>query len=158
MELDLRAFDVRAAIDNCRTLVRERAFRHQVKVDSEVGTEVGTWTADERKFKQVLLNLLTNGVKFTPPGGDVRIGAAIEDGMLALSVADTGIGIDASDQGVIFEEFRQVRAEGEAKQEGTGLGLALSRRLVELHGGTLTVESEPGRGSTFTARFPRQGS
>ncbi|MGE5615595.1 MAG: ATP-binding protein, partial [Bacillota bacterium] len=100
-------------------------------------------------------NLLSNGVKFTPAGGDVRIAAAIEGDALALSVADTGVGIRASDQAVIFEEFRQVRAEGEARQEGTGLGLALSRRLVELHGGTLTVESEPGRGSRFTARFPR---
>jgi signal transduction histidine kinase len=115
-----------------------------------------TWTADERKFKQILINLLSNAVKFTPAGGEIRVAARAADDILALEVADTGVGIARADQETIFQEFRQLRASGAVKHEGTGLGLALSRRLVQLHGGTLTVQSEPGRGSAFTARFPRQ--
>jgi signal transduction histidine kinase len=93
-------------------------------------------------------------VKFTPPGGTVELRAKVEDGWLVVSVRDTGIGISPEDRAAIFKEFHQVRIEGSAKHEGSGLGLPLSRRLVELHHGTLTVESERGRGSTFTARFP----
>jgi signal transduction histidine kinase len=78
----------------------------------------------------------------------------VEEGWLVVSVRDTGIGIAAEDRAAIFKEFHQLPLQGMAKQEGTGLGLSLSRRLVELHCGTLTVESEPRRGSTFTARFP----
>jgi len=101
-----------------------------------------------------LLNLLSNAVKFTPAGGTVELRAKAEDDWLVVSVRDTGIGISDSDRAAIFKEFHQVRSAGGARQEGTGLGLPLSRRLVELHHGTLTVESEPSRGSTFTARFP----
>jgi signal transduction histidine kinase len=102
----------------------------------------------------VILNLLSNAVKFTPAGGAVELRAKIEDDWLVVSVRDTGIGISTEDRAAIFKEFHQVRMAGTAKHEGTGLGLALSRRLVELHHGTLDVDSAPGRGSTFTARFP----
>ena len=154
MELDLRVFDVGAAIGNCRTLVRERAMRQSLAltVDVEPGL---TWCADERKFKQVLLNLLTNALKFTAAGGKVHVGARVEDGMLAVSVSDSGPGIAPADQALVFEQFRQLPDEHGARHEGTGLGLPLSLRMVELHGGTLTVASEPGVGSTFTARYPR---
>jgi signal transduction histidine kinase len=154
MALDVAEFDVRAAVDNCCTLIRERAHRNRLKFSYEVEPNVGKWPADERKFKQVLLNLLTNAVKFTPPGGMVTLRTWVEDGWLVVSVRDTGIGIAAEDRAAIFKEFHQLALQGMAKQEGTGLGLSLSRRLVELHCGTLTVESEPRRGSTFTARFP----
>ena len=154
MALDVAEFDVRAAVDNCCTLIRERAHRSRLKFSCEVEPNVGKWPADERKFKQVILNLLTNAVKFTPAGGMVTLRTWIEDGWLVVSVRDTGIGIAAEDRAAIFKEFHQLPLQGMAKQEGTGLGLSLSRRLVELHCGTLTVESEPRRGSTFTARFP----
>jgi signal transduction histidine kinase len=154
MALDIQEFDVAAAVDNCCTLIRERAHRSRLKFTSEVEPDVGKWPADERKFKQVLLNLLTNAVKFTPAGGIVTLRTWIEGDWLVVSVRDTGIGIAAEDRAAIFKEFHQIPVQGVAKHEGTGLGLSLSRRLVELHCGTLTVESEPRRGSTFTARFP----
>jgi signal transduction histidine kinase len=154
MALDIAEFDVHAAVDNCCTLIRERAQRSRLQFECEVEPGVGKWPADERKFKQVLLNLLTNAVKFTPAGGVVTLRTWVEDGWLVVSVRDTGIGIAAEDRAAIFKEFHQLALQGMAKQEGTGLGLSLSRRLVELHCGTLTVESEPRRGSTFTARFP----
>ena len=154
MSLDLQEFDVAAAVGNCCTLIRERAQRQRLHFECTVDPGVGKWLADERKFKQVLLNLLSNAVKFTPAGGRVELRAKAEDDWLVVSVRDTGIGISAADRAEIFKGFHQVRASGAAKHEGTGLGLALSRRLVELHAGTLTLESEPGRGSTFTARFP----
>jgi signal transduction histidine kinase len=154
MELDVNEFDVAAAIDNCATLIRERAARNRLGFAAEIDAAVGRWRGDERKFKQVVLNLLTNAVKFTPPGGDVLLRARIEGGWLHVSVTDTGVGIARADQDVIFTEFHQLHSSAQAKNEGTGLGLALSRRLVQLHGGGLAVESAPGKGSTFTASFP----
>ncbi len=156
MELDVDTFDVPAAIDNAVTLVRERAQRHGIALGIEVAPEVGEVRADERKFKQILLNLLTNAVKFTLDGGRVDVRARIADGVLEVAVADTGIGIAKEDQAAVFEEFRQVGRHYTNKQEGTGLGLTLTKRFVELHGGTLTLDSEPGRGSTFTFTLPSQ--
>jgi signal transduction histidine kinase len=94
-------------------------------------------------------------VKFTPAGGQVTLEAVNEGRWLAVSISDTGVGIAPADREMIFKEFHQLAASG-AKQEGTGLGLALTRRLMELHHGTLTLDSTPGKGSTFTARFPRR--
>jgi signal transduction histidine kinase len=156
MELDVEAFDVPSAIGNALTLVRERAQRHGIALGQEVAAEVGEIRADERKFKQILLNLLTNAVKFTPDGGRVDVRARLVEGVLEVAVADTGIGIAPEDQAAVFEEFRQVGRHYTNKQEGTGLGLALTKRFVELHGGTLTLDSEPGRGSTFTFTLPSQ--
>jgi signal transduction histidine kinase len=155
MALDISEFDVRAAVDNCATLIRERAQRNRLSFSCSVEPNVDRWPADERKFKQVLLNLLSNAVKFTPAGGAVVLRAWIEGDWLVVSVRDTGVGIAAEDRAAIFKEFHQLPQPGSAKHEGTGLGLSLSLRLVELHCGTLTVESVPRRGSTFTARFPR---
>jgi len=154
MSLDVTTFDVRAAVDNCCTLIRERALRHRLRFTCEVDPEVSRWPADERKFKQVLINLLSNAVKFTPPGGEVSLRARVREGRLVVSVSDTGIGIAPEHRAAIFDEFHQVESPNSPRHEGTGLGLALSRRLVELHHGTLTVESEPSKGSTFTASFP----
>ena len=154
MALDIQDFDVASAVKNCCTLIRERAQRQRLHFECVVDPAVSKWPGDERKFKQVLLNLLTNAVKFTSPGGAVELRAKAENDWLVVSVRDTGIGISPDDRAAIFKEFHQLRTVGVAKHEGTGLGLALSRRLVELHCGTLTVESIPGRGSTFTARFP----
>ena len=156
MELDVESFDVPAALDNAMTLVRERAQRHGIALSLQVAPDVSTVRADERKFKQILLNLLTNAVKFTLDGGKVDVHAALLGGVLQVAVADTGIGIAPEDQAAVFEEFRQVGRHYTNKQEGTGLGLTLTKRFVELHGGTLTLQSEPGKGSTFTFTLPSQ--
>jgi len=102
----------------------------------------------------VLLNLLSNAVKFTPETGRVRLEAALRDGTVEISVSDTGIGIAREDQGAIFEEFRQVGAKASRKHEGTGLGLTLARKFVELHGAQIWVQSEVGKGSIFTFTLP----
>jgi signal transduction histidine kinase len=156
MELNVHDFAVRPAVHNCCTLIRERALRKRLRLESHVFEDVGTWCADERKFKQVLLNLLSNAVKFTPSGGQVRVVVRVEGETLVVAVSDTGVGVAPEDQERIFNSFQQLGAsDDEIRQEGSGLGLALSRRLVERHGGTLTVESATGRGATFIARFPR---
>jgi signal transduction histidine kinase len=109
---------------------------------------------DERKVKQVLLNLLSNAVKFTPEGGRITVKAGRTDGAVEIAVSDTGIGIAPEDQAAIFEEFRQVGTDDARKLEGTGLGLTLAKKFVELHEGRMWVESELGRGSTFTFTLP----
>jgi signal transduction histidine kinase len=154
MELDLTQFDVAPALANAMTLVRERAQRHNINLRMEVAPDLGEATADERKLKQILVNLLTNAVKFTPDGGSVDVTARREPDALVIAVRDTGIGIAPEDQEAVFEEFRQVGRHYTNKQEGTGLGLTLTRRFVELHGGRIWVESEPGKGSTFTFTIP----
>ena len=119
----------------------------------EIDSRVGMIRGDERKVKQVVLNLLSNAIKFTPEGGRIDIRAAAADDTVRVSVADTGVGIAPEDQAAVFEEFRQV-GTADKKVEGTGLGLALSRKFIELHGGRIWVKSEPGRGSTFTFTLP----
>jgi signal transduction histidine kinase len=154
MELDLATFDVPAAIANAMTLIRERAQRHNIALALDADPQLGAIAADERKFKQILLNLLTNAVKFTPDGGQIRVAALRSADELVVAVHDTGIGIAAEDQQAVFEEFRQVGRSYTNKQEGTGLGLTLTRKFVELHGGRIWVESELGKGSTFTFTIP----
>jgi signal transduction histidine kinase len=156
MELIVETFDAATALSNAMTLVRERAHRHAIKLELEVDPLVGEFRADERKFKQILLNLLSNAVKFTPDGGRIVTRARLVDAALEVAVCDTGIGIAKQDQEAVFEEFRQVGRDYTTKHEGTGLGLALTRRFVELHGGTIRVDSEPGKGSTFTFTLPSQ--
>ena len=157
MELELSTFDVAAAISNAMTLIRERATQHGVQLKLAVVSGLGERRADERKFKQILLNLLSNAVKFTPDGGRIDVRATeLDEDVLQVSVSDTGVGIAPEDQATVFEEFRQVGRHYTNKQEGTGLGLALTRRFVELHGGTLSLHSTPGEGSTFTFTIPRQ--
>jgi signal transduction histidine kinase len=154
MELDITRFDLPAAISNAMTLVRGRAERHGIRLASEISTDVGAYDGDERKFKQIVLNLLTNAVKFTAEGGTVTMGAQRVNGSYVFSVKDTGVGIAPEDQQAIFEEFKQVGKDYDKKAEGTGLGLALTKRLVELHGGYIKVESVVGKGSTFTFTMP----
>ncbi len=154
MELDSAEFDLPQAIDNALVLVRERAARHGLTLDTAVDARLGTVSGDERKIKQVLLNLLSNAVKFTPEGGRIQVRAARVDGAAEISVADTGVGIAPEDQEAVFEEFRQVGTDYAKKREGTGLGLALARRFVELHGGRMWLKSQVGEGSTFTFTIP----
>src|SRR6266542_3045175 len=154
MELELAAFDLPLAIDNARTFVRERATRHGITLDVTVDGRLGDFVGDERKIKQILLNLLSNAVKFTPEGGRIEMKARQADGWVEISVSDTGIGIAPEDQPKIFEEFRQVGGDYAHKVEGTGLGLTLAKKFVELHGGRIWVESEAGKGSKFTFTLP----
>jgi GAF domain-containing protein len=158
MELELATFDLPLAIDNARTFVRERAAKHGIGLDVTVDERLGDFVGDERKIKQVLLNLLSNAVKFTPEGGRIGINARQADGSVEISVSDTGIGITPEDQPKIFEEFRQVGGDYAYKREGTGLGLTLAKKFVELHGGRIWVESEVGKGSTFSFTLPERSS
>ena len=154
MELNLSNFHLPSAIDNALTLIRERAMRHGIALSVDVDPQLGEFTADERKLKQILLNLLSNAVKFTPEGGKIKVGARPVGDMVEVAVSDTGIGIAAADHATVFEEFKQVGTDYRRKAEGTGLGLALTRRLVELHGGAMRLESEIGKGSTFAFTLP----
>jgi len=154
MDLDLAAFSVPMAIDNALVLVRERALRHQLQLRVQIAPEVSDIVADERKFKQILINLLTNAVKFSYPGGWVEVVAQHDTNGVMVTVKDSGMGVAAEDQAAIFEQFRQLKSDGSAKFEGTGLGLSLAKRLVELHGGRIWVESEPGKGAAFSFTLP----
>ena len=153
MELDVAEFDLPTAVDDALLLMRERAGRRGITLERQVDERLGEIRADQRKVKQVLLNLLSNAVKFTPEGGRIEVRAGVVNGTAEISVRDTGIGIAPEDHDAVFEEFRQV-GKAEKKAEGTGLGLALCRKFVELHGGRIWVKSEIGAGSTFTFTLP----
>ncbi|MBI2555023.1 MAG: GAF domain-containing protein, partial [Candidatus Rokubacteria bacterium] len=154
MELAPAPFDLPLALENALTLVRERAIRHGIALSLEVDPRLGEFVGDERKIRQVLLNLLSNAVKFTPEGGRIGVKAVLADGSVEISISDTGIGIAPEDQEAIFEEFRQVGGDDARKREGTGLGLTLAKKFVEMHGGRIWVKSEVGKGSTFTFALP----
>ena len=154
MELELSNFHLPTAISNALVLVRERAMRHGVQLHSEIDPRLAEFQADERKVKQVLLNLLSNAVKFTPEGGRVDVSAKLDTDCVEIAVRDTGAGIAPEDQASLFEEFKQVGRDSARKAEGTGLGLALTKRFVELHGGKIRVDSAPGKGSTFAFTLP----
>ena len=153
MELEPTTFHLPNVIENALTLVRERAQRHGITLGRTVDERVGMIRADERKVKQVLLNLLSNALKFTPEGGRIDVRATARDDAVEISVTDTGVGIAPEDQATVFEEFRQVGSVAK-KVEGTGLGLAISRKFIELHGGRIWVESQLGKGSTFAFTLP----
>jgi GAF domain-containing protein len=154
LELELASFNLPMAVENALTLVRERATRHGITLDQAIDERVGDIVADGRKVKQILLNLLSNAVKFTPAGGRIGVTAAATEATITISVSDTGVGIAPEDQAAVFEEFRQVGRDDARKQEGTGLGLTLAKKFVELHGGQIGVRSQVGQGSTFTFTLP----
>jgi signal transduction histidine kinase len=153
MELDRTDFDLPSAIDTALLLMRERAGRKGITVGRVIDEGLGVVSADERKVKQVLLNLLSNALKFTPEGGRIDVRAAARETLAEISVTDSGVGIAPEDQDAVFEEFRQVGTSAK-RVEGTGLGLALSRKFVELHGGRIWLTSQLGVGSTFTFTIP----
>jgi signal transduction histidine kinase len=153
IELDVAPFSLREALERGVVMVRERATKDGVHLALAQGRKVDIVMGDERRVRQVIFNLLSNAVKFTPAGGVVDVRATRVNGQVRVSVADSGPGIAAEDHGRIFEAFQQTEA-GVEQREGTGLGLALSRRLVELHGGRIWVESELGKGSTFVFTLP----
>jgi signal transduction histidine kinase len=153
MELELTDFHLPTALDSAMTLVRERAGRRGIALHTNIDNRLGQIQADERKVRQVVLNLLSNAIKFTLEGGRIEVGAVLRDGGVEVAVSDTGVGIAPDDQEAVFEEFRQV-GTADKKIEGTGLGLTLCRKFVELHGGRIWVKSELGQGSTFTFTLP----
>jgi GAF domain-containing protein len=153
MELEATDFDLPSAIENALILVRERAGRRGITLGREIDDRLGSIRADERKVKQVLLNLLSNALKFTPEGGRIDVSARAHDDVAQISVTDTGVGIAPEHQEAVFEEFRQVGTAAKTV-EGTGLGLTLSRKFIELHGGKIWVKSQVGVGSTFTFTLP----
>jgi len=155
IDLQVAPFSLPGALERGVVIVRERATKGGVRVSLSFDPRVDTVIGDERRIRQVIFNLLANAVKFTPAGGTVDIATAQGDGDVRVSVSDTGPGIAPEDQERIFEEFQQAAA-GKEQQEGTGLGLALSKRLVELHDGRMWVDSELGTGSTFVFTLPAQ--
>ena len=153
VELDVATFSLREALERGVVMVRERATSNGVQLSLELAVDVDLVDGDERRVRQVVFNLLSNAVKFTPRGGSVVVASARENGEVLVSVTDTGPGIAADDQERIFEEFQQTDV-GVQQREGTGLGLALSKRLVELHRGRIWVESQFGHGSRFVFTLP----
>jgi GAF domain-containing protein len=156
MDLELSTFHLPTAVSNAVTLIRERALRHGIALGVDIDPRLGDFQADERKVKQILLNLLSNAVKFTPDGGRVDVSAKLDTDKVEIAVKDTGVGIAPEDQASLFEEFKQLGKDSSRKAEGTGLGLALTKRLVELHGGQILVDSAVGHGSTFRVMLPVQ--
>ena len=153
VELEVASLSLREALERGVVMVREPATKHGVRLSLELAPGVDLVEGDERRLRQVIFNLLSNAVKFTPEGGEVVVATASRDHEVLISVTDTGPGIRVEDHERIFEEFQQTDV-GVQQGEGTGLGLALSKRLVELHGGRIWVESEPGHGSRFVFTLP----
>jgi signal transduction histidine kinase len=153
VRLELAPFSIEDALERGISMVREQATKGGVEVTLHANGGVDIVTGDERRIRQVVFNLLSNAVKFTSAGGLVDVTATRVNGEVRVSVADTGPGIAADDLDRIFEEFQQTEA-GARQHEGTGLGLALSRRFVEMHGGRIWCDSEVGKGSTFVFTLP----
>ncbi len=153
VDLQVAPFSLHDALERGVSMVRERATQDGVQVTLHANGGLDVVTGDERRIRQVIFNLLSNAVKFTPSGGLVDVAAAQANGEVRVSVSDTGPGIAADDLDRIFEEFQQTEA-GARHQEGTGLGLALSKCFVEMHGGRIWCDSEIGRGSTFVFTLP----
>jgi signal transduction histidine kinase len=153
VELQVAPFSLRDALERGVSMVREQATTGGVQVALHANGGLDVVTGDERRIRQVIFNLLSNAVKFTPAGGSVDVSATQSNGKVTVSVADTGPGIAAEDLDRIFEEFQQTET-GASQSEGTGLGLALSKRFVEMHGGRIWCDSELGKGSTFRFTLP----
>jgi signal transduction histidine kinase len=152
LEIRCEDFAVEAALSEVLSSIRPLAIAKNIQLQQNVVQQ--DVFADRIRFKQILYNLLSNAVKFTPKDGKVELACRQDFGKVHISVTDTGIGIRASDQASIFEEFRQLEDTSKAAQEGTGLGLAITKRLVERQGGTISVQSTLGKGSCFSFTLP----
>ena len=157
MDLEVAPLSLPELMEHGFAMVREQATQHRITLSLDVAPEVGVIWGDELKLKQVVLNLLTNAVKFTPDGGSVDALATVVGSEARVTVRDTGIGIAEDEQERIFEAFQRGGRSPQASAEGTGLGLTLSKRIVELHGGELWMTSHPGSGSTFGFTVPVRG-
>ena len=152
MALETEEIDVSAIVEAVATLTRERARSQELTLIARCPPDIGKIEGDERRLKQALFNLVSNAVKFTPAGGRVTIAAERSKGEVALIVEDTGIGIPAADHSRVFGKFE--RGDQRARHSGAGLGLSLVKSLIELHGGSVTLESAPGKGTRVTCRLP----
>jgi signal transduction histidine kinase len=155
LELKLDTVNVQAVIDLAINGVRERAARARLTLDIAIADDAVTFTADEQRVRQILYNLLSNAVGFSKPEGVVHLSCWREDGTMVFSVEDEGVGIPKEEQRHIFERFES-RSQG-SKHRGAGLGLSVVKSLVDLHGGDMMLDSEPGRGTKVTVRFPERG-
>ena len=157
MDIEVHPFDLRECVESAMDLVGPLAAEKHLDIaylfEGEVPAAIG---GDVTRLRQILLNLLSNAVKFTPAGGRITLSAKGLDGVVEISVTDTGVGIDPAEQALVFEEFRQAGGDYLRKSEGTGLGLSLAKRFVELHGGTIRLDSRPGVGSTFSFTLPER--
>lgn len=153
-ELECATFSLAETLKNSFLLVREKVIKHHIELHSGVSPEVGAFYGDERRIKQIIFNLLSNAIKFTEPGGKVGITAFAGDGEVSITVWDTGIGIPEGKKHLLFQPFQQLDSSLSRKHEGTGLGLVLTKKLVEMHGGRITFDSSEGKGSSFTVCLP----
>ncbi len=158
MELQYEVFPVHDAIEEVYTILKGLANKKHLELKTEILTDVKNIEADRVKFKQILYNLLSNAIKFTPENGKIAVEAGVVDDMLQVSVSDTGIGMKSQDREKVFKEFWQADSSFARKYEGTGLGLALTKRIVEMHGGKIWFESEYGKGSIFYFALPLKAS
>ena len=155
VELSEETVDLAATIDSCMRLMRDRADQAGLQLSAHTPPDLPYLHADGRRLKQILLNLVSNAVKFTPAGGEVTIRASVEDdGGMKITISDTGIGIAPQDLAKALQPFGQIDSRMARKYQGSGLGLPLTKSMIELHGGTLQLESEVGRGTTVTLRLP----
>jgi signal transduction histidine kinase len=156
LQLTLEPIDLRQLLHEAADSVRAQTEKRRHRFDLDLPADPLPVTADHVRVRQVLLNLLSNAIKFTPEGGQVRLSGRPESDGARVEVVDTGIGISPADQQKLFREFVQLDPSASRHYEGTGLGLALCKRLVELHGGRIGVDSDHGRGSTFWFTLPRE--
>ncbi|MBF0516519.1 MAG: response regulator [Nitrospirae bacterium] len=158
MSLDLERLDIPYMLGNSLSIIKEKAQANNIALQLEVAETVGQMYADARKFKQIVYNLLSNAIKFTPSNGTVVLNAGVisidEGKFLEVYVSDTGIGMSEEGMKKLFRPFEQIDGSLSRRYEGTGLGLAMVKRLVELHGGSIAVDSQEGKGSKFTFRIP----
>ena len=158
MRLWCEPFEIGPALEEAMALLRVEARRKQIDMIARVGDPALEVHADRSKLKQIMYNLLSNAVKFTPPGGRITLEAERDDAAVRITVTDTGIGLRPEDQGRIFQAFTQLDGSYARRYQGTGLGLTLVKRFVEMHGGRVSVESEVGNGSCFSITIPDQAA
>ena len=154
MRLDLATIELSALIDELRQQMQPLAAEKEIALEALVPEELPPLRADRAKLRRVLVNLISNALKFTPRGGRVSVSAAAEGTLVRVSVTDTGVGIPTEDMRDIFDKYAQARSRATRSEKGTGLGLYITRQLVELHGGHIEVRSEVGKGSTFSFTIP----
>lgn len=156
MTLEMEAFSVQALAQNSIDMVKEKAMKQGLNLTLQISDALPPMVADQRKLKQIMFNLLSNAIKFTPDGGAVTLAVQRAEGMLEISVTDTGIGISQADQHKLFQPFSQIDGSLSRRYQGTGLGLLMVKRLVELHQGSVGLSSEVGNGSRFWVNIPWQ--